>query len=321
MSRRNSIAVGILGLVAASGCNTSVKSDDGGVGGAASTTAANTSASTGNFATTGGVGGGLSGDTVTINMASFDVAPGQEVYKCQNFANPFGGVGEVSAFESHMTQGSHHLLVFYKPGATDSALQDCSGLEFAATPYSTQLPDDSVVFPSGVSALVPASTGLRLQSHYLNTTQNTISAHVQVTFHLAPPGSTTQHAGVMFMIQPDIQVAPHSTQVVTRDCTVPFGMNVLKATSHMHQHGTGFLGTIGGETIFQTDQWSDPTPHLFTPAKPLQSGAPIHFECTFQNDGDTPLTFGESALTNEMCIFGVSFYPVPNDNTVTVDCN
>src|SRR5262245_43431511 len=44
--------------------------------------------------TTGGASGSTGtslqpGDSVTIEMASFIVAPGQEVYKCQNFANPF----------------------------------------------------------------------------------------------------------------------------------------------------------------------------------------------------------------------------------------
>ena len=79
---------------------------------------------------------------MTIELASFDVGPGEEVYKCQNFANPFGEDVEVSAFESHMTGGSHHLLLFYKNGASDGPLTDCSGLEFDATPYGTQLPDD-----------------------------------------------------------------------------------------------------------------------------------------------------------------------------------
>src|SRR5262249_10304104 len=101
----------------------------------------------------GGEGGSSEGpsETITLTMDSFTVPPGGEVYKCQNFKNPFGTHVDVGAFESHMTPGSHHLLLFYRPGSTDSALEDCSGLEFAATPYSTQLPDDSLSFPPGVA--------------------------------------------------------------------------------------------------------------------------------------------------------------------------
>ncbi|MFO0549732.1 MAG: hypothetical protein U0271_15170 [Polyangiaceae bacterium] len=265
--------------------------------------------------------GGFGGESVTITMASFDVGPGEEVYKCQDFANPFGGDAEVAAFESHMTQGSHHLLLFYKDGATDSALEDCSGLEFAATPYSTQLPDDGTAFPDGVSALITAGTGLRLQSHYLNTTSSTLTAHVEMTFHLVEPGVETQHAGVMFIVEPQFVIAPHSAQTVTHDCNVPLDMNVIKASSHMHKHGTHFEATVGGLPLYDTDEWSDPVPTVFNPAKPLQGGAPLHFECAFQNDSDQFLTFGESAQTNEMCIFVASFYPVPDDQTVTIGCN
>ncbi len=86
--------------------------------------------------------GGPDDQTPHLEMDSFVVPAGGEVYKCQNFANPFGGANaEVTKFESHMTPGSHHLLLFYKKNPTDGPLEDCSGLEFAATPYSTQLPD------------------------------------------------------------------------------------------------------------------------------------------------------------------------------------
>src|SRR4051794_10618036 len=87
---------------------TSAGATGGGSGGSGSSGSAST-----------GAGGGA-GDTVTLTMSTFTVPPGAEVYYCQNFANPFGGVDtDVSAFESHMTSGSHHLLLFYKKGAVD----------------------------------------------------------------------------------------------------------------------------------------------------------------------------------------------------------
>src|SRR5262245_14890758 len=72
--------------------------------------------STGSGSTSGSGAGGGSGKSVTLKMTPFTVPSGGEVYKCQNFANPFGAEAEVSAFESHMTPGSHHMLLFYKEG-------------------------------------------------------------------------------------------------------------------------------------------------------------------------------------------------------------
>lgn len=269
----------------------------------------------------GAAGAGGSGETVTFEMDAFTVPPGGEVYKCQNFANPFAGKNaEVSRFESHMTPGSHHLLLFYKDNATNGPLTDCSGLEFHATPYSTQLPDDSVAFPDGVAALIKPENGIRLQSHYLNTTGEDLTAHVKVTLHLAPDGTVTQHAGVLFVVHQDIDVPPASTATMKHDCTIPFDMNLVKAGSHMHKHGTHFTSTIGGETIFETTTWDEPDPALFDPAKPVKGLAPLKFECTFVNNSAETLTFGESAENNEMCIFVASYYPVPDDNLTTVSC-
>lgn len=276
----------------------------------------------GSGATTSGTGTGTGtqvGQSVTIAMDSFEIPSGAEVYKCQNFANPFGGDAEVSRFESHMTGGSHHLLLFYKDGVTDGPLGDCSGLEFAATPYSTQIPDDSTGFPDGVAAFVPASKGLRLQSHYLNTTAETITAQVTMTFHLAAPGSVTAHAGVMFIVQPNINIPPGSTTDVTYDCAIPKDMSILKTASHMHKHGTKFVSTVAGVPFYETDTWDEPTPALFDPPRELEAGDPLHFACTFENNSPDTLTFGESAASNEMCILVASYFPAAAEQP-TISC-
>jgi len=311
-----------LALLALTACGGDVDTEASTSGTGAGSSSAATSASsggtggagTGGSATTGVTtgSGGFEGETLTLKMDSFTVPPGGEVYRCQNFKNPFGGAdAEVSAFESHMTGGSHHLLLFYKDKAVDTAVESCSGLEFAATPYSTQLPDDSLEFPAGVAALIPPTKGFRMQSHYLNTSSQPLEAHVEITFHLAKPGTVKDHAGVLFVVEPDFSIQPNSTQVVNHKCKLPFDMNLVKAGSHMHKHGTHFDATIGTEKIFETTTWDEPKPTLFAPAKAVKGGSTLNFNCTFVNNSANTLTFGESAEDNEMCIFVSSFYPTP----------
>lgn len=319
MNAINWLPLSTLALLALTAC------DGSGIETTASTGSQTTSTGTGGSGGSASTGvttgaGGNAGDTLTLTMTPFTIPPGGEVYKCQNFANPFGGVdAEVSKFESHMTGGSHHLLLFYKNGAVDTALEDCSGLEFAATPYSTQIPDDFVAFPAGVAAKIPTDKGFRLQSHYLNTSDKPIEAHVEVTFHLAKPGTVTAHAGVLFVPELQFAVQPNSTEVVSHTCKVPFDMNLLKAASHMHKHGTHFDATIGGDKVFETTTWDEPESAVFSPPKAVKGGDTLKFNCTFVNNSPNTLTFGESAETNEMCIFVSSFYPVPEGQT-TVGC-
>ncbi len=65
------------------GSGSSASSGAGSPTGSGSTSSGSSSSSTGT-----GIPGG---ETVTITMDSFDIPPGGEVFKCQNFANPFGG--------------------------------------------------------------------------------------------------------------------------------------------------------------------------------------------------------------------------------------
>src|SRR5262245_36419332 len=82
----------------------------------------------------------VTSDSATFTMSSFTVAPQDEVYWYQDFANPFGGRdAEVVAFEAHMSPGSHHMLVFYEDNVSNGgALSRGNGFMFGATPFGSQ---------------------------------------------------------------------------------------------------------------------------------------------------------------------------------------
>ena len=313
-----------LALFLVAGCGSSNNGGgggSGGTGGGGSGGSGGGSGGSGGGGSGGGGGGGgvtMNGDSVTFTMAPFTVPVKGEIYKCQEFANPWGADTEISVFESHMTAGSHHLLVFYKAGVANGPLVDCSGLEFAATPYGSQRPDDSVAFPDKVAALVPAGQGFRLQVHYLNASPGEISPTVTVTMKKATPGTITDHAGVFFFINNNISIdsdgQPHS---LSKTCTIPTNMNVLLAASHMHKHATDFVAKTGaGATLYATQDWSEPTPATFAPPLQLAAGTKVTFTCTWVNNTGKMLTFGESADTNEMCIFDGQFYPIQGTQNI-----
>jgi hypothetical protein len=218
---------------------------------------------------------------------------------------------DVHGFESHMTAGSHHLLVFFAQGVqADTPIEACSGLEFQATPYGTQLPDDAVTLPDGIVESVPAGRGIRLQAHYLNTGSADLHAKVAVTFHVVRPDPAAVHAGIWFFINTNIDVPPLQQATATRSCPLPPGIHVLTASSHMHRHGIDFQSTLGGRPLYATQQWDSPKATTFDPPLLVGPNDEVSWTCTYQNDGMSSLSFGESANTNEMCIVDGVFYPV-----------
>lgn len=300
-------------LAVASGCGGNGATGGGGGGGSGG---GGSGADGGMLPGDGGVT--VTGDTAIITMTPFQVPKYTEAYMCQTFANPFGADVEIAKFHSSMSPGSHHLLVLYEDNATNGALQSCSGLTFGPMPYGAQQPEAEVVYPDGVAALVKANQGFNLVSHYLNATPNDMTAHVQLVLHRAQPGTVTQHAGVFFfnnisaLLPPAGGVPPMTTKTITASYTTKIPMNVLYAIGHMHQRTQSLTATYGGTTLYTSDSWDNSPYQRYDPTVMLPAGTTIQWSCTIVNDTADTLTFGESAQTNEMCIFDGQYFPVPD---------
>lgn len=263
------------------------------------------------------------GETVTITTMPFSVDPGQELFMCQDFANPFGGVDtDVQEIDSDMTPGSHHMLLFFKDNATDSGVAPCDPLQFAPLPYGAQSPHNSIAYPTGVGALIQGTQGFHMQMHYLNATQNALMAQVTITFHKSVPGTVTQHAGVFFFNNiSGMNVPPSTTKDVTQTCTFPFDVNIMYATAHTHHFTNSFTALIGGTQQYATTSWDSSPFKDYQPPIHVPAGTPVQWTCNVTNpDASNPLTFGESALTNDMCIFDGQYYPVPAGTNPTIAC-
>ncbi|MFI5289976.1 MAG: hypothetical protein ACHQ17_10025 [Polyangia bacterium] len=244
-------------------------------------------------------------------MTSFNVPAGSEMFMCQDFANPFGADAEISQFDAHMSLGSHHMLFLYQPNATNTAVTPCNGLTFGQMAFGSQTPDVSQPYPAGVAALVPQAQGFRVVSHYLNATTHDLTANVEIVMHKAAPGTITQHAGVYFLDNiSGIHVAPGTEQMVTAQYTVPQDLYLLSGVGHMHQRSKSLVATLDGQQIYTSNSWDSSPQTNFAPAIMVKAGSIIQWTCDINNTTANELTFGESAQTNEMCIFDGQYYPV-----------
>jgi len=255
--------------------------------------------------------------TKTITMDSFVVPAGEEVYECQDFANPWGDQVDIKTYSLQMSPGSHHMFAFYVSNATDGAIEPCpnGGLQFGAFTFTAQQPQLTETFPATVGATIPQGTGFQLMAHYLNATSTDIEmTSVALTMYVAKPGLVTQHAGVLYLDNTAV-AAPPGISTSTDSYTLPQDVQIMSSASHMHHYGTNFVSTASsGETLFTTTQWAEPPGKPYSPPLPLTSGTTITWTCTYDNTGGTLLSFGESALKNVMCISISVFFPVSDIN-------
>lgn len=295
-------------------------------GGAATGSAATGSAGAGGAAT-GGAGAGAADandpNTATITMGTFMVPAGQEIFMCQDFNNPFGGVDvAIGTSESDMTAGSHHLHVFYgadnPPSPTVTAC--ANPFEFRSLLYGAQQPHYGWTYPAGMAAKLKGSLGLRLQAHYVNTTSSDFQASVVVRLTKVDPSTITKWIAQLYYNRIVLSVPPGDGQTVSTSCTVPstYGpISLISGVSHMHSRGVHFVAnTSTGTSLFDNTIWDEPPTQTYDPPIPVNPGDSINWTCTYNNGTGGTLTFGDSALKNEMCIFLARFYSAPSGNDI-----
>jgi hypothetical protein len=246
---------------------------------------------------------------VTIVTTPRTVAPGEEAFLCQDFANPFGETVGVVRSHSTMTS-SHHMFVFFDPIGGNGSLEDCSGLEYTKTLHASQTSDSVTSYPPGVGVQVTLGTGLRVLAHYLNTTDEPVEAKVTVTFDFVPLDQIELHAGPLFFNNFSISVPPNGVGQASETCEVPNDIQITEVVSHMHKQGVHFVAkTDTGQLLYEGSDWDEPTPAKFDPPLALPKGTKITYTCDYENPTSQWLDFGESASTNEMCILSGTYYP------------
>ena len=272
-----------------------------------------------------GAGSPLANDpnTATLTMTSFTVGPGQEVFMCQDFTNPFGGVdAAIGRSESDMTPGSHHLHLFYGADSPPNmTAQVCANpFEFRSVLHIAGTPTLVTQYPTGMAAKLKGTLGLRLQVHYVNAGSTTVQASVKVKLTKVDPSTVKNWVAELYFNRTVLSVPPGTGQTVTTTCTDPstFGpIGLIGGGSHMHSRGVHFVATTNkGVSLIDTTQWDAPPPVTYDPPLTLNPGDSITWTCTYDNMTGSTLTFGDSALKNEMCIYVGRYYSSPTGDDI-----
>jgi hypothetical protein len=260
-------------------------------------------------------------EELTFTSDTFPVGPGEEIYRAQNFANPIGHDVDIIESESFMTPGSHHMFAFHAASYNaNGALGTSSGIEFAPYVHTAQTPQQLTTYPPGIGRYLPAGDGIRLQVHYINTGATSLTASVSLRIRYVDTSKVQYHAAEVFLNDVGVRVPP-GTSTATMTVAMPYAVKLLGAGSHMHKRAVNFDSkTNDGREIYTTTQWDEPQAAAFNPTIDIAAGGSITWSCTWNNDTGQTLSFGESAATNEMCIFSGVYYPAPGGAGISRQC-
>ncbi len=194
--------------------------------------------------------------------------------------------------------------------------------------------------PEGVGLPFASGTQIILNMHFINTGTTALYPKVKLNIILAK--NVQYKAAVMTSFNTKINIPAADangpgTQTVTGNCTAPVGAKFFSMSTHTHKHATAavvnFISGGAPQEIVHTgpDQtypasqqqgtgtdWEHPGVALWSGPDFLtvNSGDSFTYSCTYTNTASTPVTVGETAATNEMCMAVGYYYPAG-----TTSCN
>lgn len=256
---------------------------------------------------------------VQIDVPSFELGPYEETTLCYYTTVRVDSELGIRGWQSSMTEGSHHLIMFFTRNATrpDGTLEECGlnsiGSGLTGVPiwaYSAQEPEAEIHFPEGVGFPFTTEQHLFVQMHYLNPTGNTVDANVRITGRSYPQGVEYQRAGVFVTYNTEIDIPAGESGSAGGSCEVSGSENFFLLSTHSHQFATSARVFDGDTMLVDTTDWEHPAVRQWNSAPFYQftSGA-LDYRCTYQNPTRNRIRTGDSAQTDEMCMGVGYFFP------------
>ncbi len=275
-----------------------------------------------------------------ITSADATVQPGDQITYCYHFRTPNTSEVLVDKWQSDMTAGSHHAILFLLPGGSDVPdgtldTAGCNGGADETWTYATQNEHEAMDLPTDDGAgkplaqKIPPHTAAVIQLHVLNATDTAVAAHIDLqAFALASDTPYTE-TDVYVAYQYQIDIPAGATGVtVPGACPVPDGAKFWTLSTHAHKQAVATEILDGDNTVFTSTDWEHPGEIDFpTPTRFHSfSDSMLAWQCTYDNtapppycdqggaqgscsNADTTVSQGLSAVTDEMCVAFGYFFP------------
>jgi len=251
-----------------------------------------------------------------IVTPEIEIAPGEEVTYCYYTTVPIDAVAGVKRWESHMTPGSHHLILYLLGnGPADGTLtEDCNffdgGSGAPVWAYAAQTVDAAFAMPDGVGMDIGADQRAVVQMHYLNASDDPIVAHVAINGETHEPGAEYIKAAPYVTYNTQISIDPGEPGSAGGSCQVPPNAKFFLMSTHSHRFSTRTEVKNGGEMVLESNNWEHPESQAWEaePFYEFTSGR-LDYRCEYFNGSEQVVETGDSALTDEMCMAVGYFFP------------
>jgi hypothetical protein len=264
-----------------------------------------------------------------LQSPEITIPAGKELTYCWYFKTPNSELMSIKRWVSHMTEGSHHLILFFTPqlaqpegtvsadkcGVGGSATNIPSWI-YAAQNVDADMPlpaDDGTGKPLGMD--VPAGQPAYVQMHYLNSTDADLKVHVTINAEAHDAGVVATKTAAYVTFNGNINIPAGAMNVkATNTCNISTNQKVWLMSTHAHKQAIHTEVRDGEPSstnvVFSSDDWEHPGVRAWmtSPFYTFTTGR-LTYECTYNNPNDYDIRTGDSAATDEMCMASGYVFP------------
>ncbi len=274
---------------------------------------------------------GLTGDKYSVTWGPLNVPPGLEDTQCIWVRLSNDMPIKVHQMHNSLSAVSHHMIVYRDDQDTTEQTTPVACQPFTGALNSTgsimplaitQKHDDEITLPDGVAYTLDAHQMVKLEMHYINTTDADAMGSATVDLFAADPMTIHDEAGIVFAGSPDITIPNGQDFMLHQFLTLPAAFDlstshVFAITGHEHKLGIDVQVSVapsktGPMTPVYTPapfEWAEPLTQNQNPDFSVPKGGGFDFTCKWgTNNTGADIKFGESA-NDEMCFFWAYYWP------------
>lgn len=258
----------------------------------------------------------------------FAVPDVDDLYVCFTFDSPFGMEEQGTAWAPIIDDERvvHHYLLLKtdSPDYVVGTAQPCAGIALDAQTLMSWGPGTpNFVMPEEAGLELPQpGEKVVLQIHYNNVASYKDALDSSGVAMCTVKEPREHKASTLWLGTLEIDVPPGESLTTFGDCEtgsrIDEPVTILTNWPHMHESGTAIKTELfrGGDlddpqTLVEIPQWNFENQIYYpqTPAIRVEPGDILRTTCTFRNDGNQPISFGEGT-GDEMCFDFPIVYPI-----------
>lgn len=255
-------------------------------------------------------------DTLSVSTGAIRVPAGVERTQCASFDLGNDTPKMIRAIRAHLSEGSHHMIVYRLASAPDPVFRDCGAFSHGvgASLFIAQQREASIRYPAGTALPVAAHQTIGVEIHYINyVSTSAIDISGAIDFDLVDVDPAYREVELLFTGDLSLNLPPRMTTTARSLQPVPAGANVFALTSHTHQYGIlatinrGTSASMPGEELHRSTNWAEPPLDTFDPPLTFSGGEGLVLTCVYDNTSDRTIGFG-TGFDDEMCFLWAYYY-------------